>query len=53
MRGDEPMTVPVVTDEPNGMASLPGMEAFEWFTSHTIKAPKWENKVTLRRYIDM
>lgn len=50
MKGEEPAVVPVVTNDPQGQAALPGLEAYEFFMGAKAKrATTWENKVTIRR----
>jgi dienelactone hydrolase len=49
LAGEDPVMVPVVTDDPTGVAALPTPDSFEWFTATAEKrAPAWENQVTLR-----
>ncbi len=51
MNGAEGGVVPVVTNEPQGQAALPGLQAYEFFTGKQAKrATTWENKVTIRRF---
>ena len=51
MKGGKPATVPVVTNDPHGMAALPGIGAWEYFeTAHLTKAPNWVNEVTIKRF---
>jgi fermentation-respiration switch protein FrsA (DUF1100 family) len=47
--GKAPAMIPVVTNDPAGMAALPTADSFQWFieTGQT-KAPAWKNEVTLR-----
>jgi hypothetical protein len=47
--GQDPVMVPVVTDDPLGVAVLPTADSFEWFTeTGRSRAPSWRNDVTLR-----
>lgn len=49
LRGEEPVMVPVVTDDPAGTAALPTQDSFDFFTTTSEKrAPSWRNEVTLR-----
>lgn len=49
MAGEDPIMVPVVTDDPVGAAALPTPDSYEWFTATAEKrAPAWRNEVTLR-----
>ena len=47
--GKEPGMIPVVCEDPMGMAVLPTADSWKWF-SETAKtrAPSWQNEVTLR-----
>ncbi|WP_265112054.1 alpha/beta hydrolase [Halosolutus halophilus] len=48
-QGEEPETVPVVSEELLGEAALPTQDAYEWFMeTEEERAPNWENKVTLK-----
>jgi len=48
-RGEAPAMVPVVTNEPNGVAALPTADSWNWFTeTGKSRAPAWRNEVTLR-----
>lgn len=48
-QGEEPATLPVVSEDLLGDAALPTQDSYEWFmdTAET-RAPNWENEVTLR-----
>jgi fermentation-respiration switch protein FrsA (DUF1100 family) len=47
--GNPPAMIPVVTDDPMGLAALPTADSYQWFieTGNT-RAPAWENEVTVR-----
>lgn len=48
-RGGAPAMVPVVTEDPLGVAALPTPDSWVWFTeSGRSIAPSWKNEVTLR-----
>jgi fermentation-respiration switch protein FrsA (DUF1100 family) len=48
-RGESPAMVPVVANEPNGVAALPTADSWDWFTETGMsRAPAWRNEVTLR-----
>lgn len=50
-RGEAPMVIPVVTDDPQGLAGLPTADAYEYFYGPggaVERDPKWVNEVTLR-----
>lgn len=49
MNGEEPGMVPVVTNEPHGIAVIPSIEAYEYFKGREKKANAWVNHVTMRR----
>ena len=50
MKGESPAVIPVVSNDPLGMASLPGSDTYEFFTQAKEKtAPSWENQVTVKR----
>ena len=50
MKGESPAVIPVVSNDPLGMASLPGADTYEFFTQAKEKtAPSWENQVTVKR----
>lgn len=47
--GKAPAMIPVVTNDPMGMAALPTADSYEWFTqTGQTRAPSWKNEVTLR-----
>jgi len=47
--GEEPETVPAVSEDLLGDAVMPTQRAYEWFTeTKEERAPAWENEVTLR-----
>lgn len=47
--GNAPAMIPVVTNDPAGMAALPTADSYEWFIeTGKTKAPSWKNEVTLR-----
>lgn len=48
-QGEDPMMVPVVSEDLQGDAALPTQTSYEWFTeSKEERAPNWENQVTLK-----
>lgn len=48
-RGEDPIAIPVVTDDPEGFGALsPDPDSFAWFTAQATAAPSWRNEVTLR-----
>lgn len=48
-KGDAPMMVPVVSEDPMGPAALPTGDSWTWFTeTGKSRAPSWHNQVTLR-----
>jgi len=48
-RGADPLTIPVVTDDPEGGGALsPDPAAHPFFTRLAATAPTWRNEVTLR-----
>ena len=47
--GKAPAMIPVVTNDPTGMAALPTADSYAWFTqTGQTRAPSWKNEVTLR-----
>jgi fermentation-respiration switch protein FrsA (DUF1100 family) len=47
--GKEPGRIPVVCEDPMGMAVLPTADSWKWFTeTANTRAPSWQNEVTLR-----
>ena len=47
-RGEEPLRIPVTTDDPAGFGALsPDPAAHRWFTAGAADAPTWRNEVTL------
>lgn len=47
--GEEPETVPAVSEDLMGDAVMPTQASYEWFTeTKEERAPAWENEVTLR-----
>lgn len=47
--GKAPAMIPVVTNDPAGMAALPTADSYAWFTqTGQTRAPSWKNEVTLR-----
>ena len=48
MRGEQPTMIPVVTEDPHGMAAVPGIAAQRYFEGSRQKAPAWVNQVTLK-----
>lgn len=47
-RGETPVMIPVVSEDPAAMAALPGSDAADWFLGNAERAPAWRNEVTLR-----
>jgi cephalosporin-C deacetylase-like acetyl esterase len=48
-RGEAPMMIPVVTQDPNAPAALPTADSWQWFVeTGNTRAPAWRNEVTLR-----
>src|SRR6266849_5518752 len=48
-RGEAPMMIPVVTQDPNAPAALPTADSWQWFVeTGKTRAPAWRNEVTLR-----
>ncbi|HVN88251.1 MAG TPA: alpha/beta hydrolase [Candidatus Binataceae bacterium] len=49
MKGEAPMMLPVVSEDPMGPAALPTPDSWTWFTATgKERAPSWRNEVTLR-----
>jgi fermentation-respiration switch protein FrsA (DUF1100 family) len=47
--GNPPAMVPVVTNDPMGMAALPTADSYQWFVeTGDTRAPAWKNEVTVR-----
>lgn len=47
--GKPPAMLPVVSDDPAGMAALASADSFKWFTETSdARAPAWRNEVTLK-----
>lgn len=47
--GNPPAMIPVVTNDPAGLAALPTADSYQWFTeTGSTRAPAWKNEVTLR-----
>ena len=46
--GAEPVTLPVCTDDPDGVAAFPGEHTYNYFHHSTDRAPNWRNECTLR-----
>ena len=47
--GKEPGRIPVVCEDPMGMAVLPTADSWKWFTETAdTRAPSWQNEVTMR-----
>jgi uncharacterized protein len=47
--GHAPAMIPVVTDDPAGLAALPTADSYQWFTeTGKSRASSWKNEVTLR-----
>ena len=53
MRGEQPTLIPVVNQDPHGMAAVPGLAAHTYFEGSRHKAPAWVNQVTLKTYFLM
>ncbi len=48
-RGEPPVMVPVVDENPLAPSALPTPDSYKWFTeTHQTRAPAWRNEVTLR-----
>ncbi|GAA4283664.1 alpha/beta hydrolase [Brevibacterium daeguense] len=48
-RGEEPVMVPVVDEDPLASSALPTPDSYEWFTkTGETRAPNWRNEVTQR-----
>ena len=48
-RGEEPVRVPAVNEDPLGPAAMPTPDSYRWFTeTHELRAPSWRNEITLR-----
>ncbi len=48
-RGEPPVMVPVVDEDPLAPSALPTPDSYKWFTeTHELRAPSWRNEVTLR-----
>jgi fermentation-respiration switch protein FrsA (DUF1100 family) len=48
-RGDPPVMVPVVAEDPAAPCALPTRDSWEWFSeTGKTRAPSWRNEVTLR-----
>jgi len=43
--------IPVVNEDPHGMAAVPGGAAYIYFDGSRDKAPAWVNQVTLKTYL--
>jgi pimeloyl-ACP methyl ester carboxylesterase len=49
MRGEEPIVLPIVDEDPTAQSALPTPDSYEFFTSTAEeRAPSWRNEVTLR-----
>ena len=48
-RGEAPVMVPAVNEDPLGPAAMPTPDSYRWFTeTHELRAPAWRNEITLR-----
>ena len=48
-RGEAPVYVPAVNEDPLGPAAMPTPDSYRWFTeTHELRAPSWRNEITLR-----
>lgn len=48
-RGEPPVMVPAVSEDPAGPAAMPTPDSWQWFTStRELRAPSWRNEITLR-----
>jgi uncharacterized protein len=48
-RGEAPAVVPMISDDPNGVAALPDLETWEWYQGIPDELlATWRNEVTLR-----
>jgi len=50
MKREQPGMIPIVTNDPHGMAISPDPESYEFFERWRGKAPAWVNQVTLKRF---
>jgi uncharacterized protein len=49
MRGEEPIVLPIVDQDPTAQSALPTPDSYEFFTGTAEeRAPAWRNEVTLR-----
>jgi fermentation-respiration switch protein FrsA (DUF1100 family) len=47
--GNPPAMIPVVTNDPMGLAALPTTDSYQWFVeTGDTRAPAWKNEVTVR-----
>jgi fermentation-respiration switch protein FrsA (DUF1100 family) len=47
--GEPPQMIPVVTQDPAGLAALASADSYQWFTQTAAsRAPAWRNEVTLK-----
>jgi hypothetical protein len=50
MKSEQPGMIPLVTNDPHGIAVSPDPESYEFFERWGGKAPAWANQVTLKRF---
>jgi hypothetical protein len=49
LRGEDPIVLPVVDEDPTAQSALPTPDSYEFFTTaQAERAPAWRNEVTLR-----
>ncbi|MBB4199971.1 acetylxylan esterase [Rhodoblastus sphagnicola] len=47
-RGDAPMMLPAISDDPAVACAMGGMDSYDYFTGTRSFAPNWRNEITLR-----
>jgi hypothetical protein len=47
-KGEPPMILPSVSDDPTAPCAMPGADSYRFFTETQNFAPNWRNEVTLR-----
>ncbi|ABM95839.1 alpha/beta hydrolase [Methylibium petroleiphilum] len=49
LRGEPPMTMPIISEDPAGPAALPTADSWSFMSAtHLLRAPSWKNEITLR-----
>ena len=49
LRGEPPMTMPIISEDPAGPAALPTADSWSFMNAtHLLRAPSWKNEITLR-----